>query len=97
MGKIRSPIWEPPPHGPCPNCGGSGEYRGMFHMSPCAHCHGTGYAAEDGETLPLEDLIAMISQRRNEWRQRYQRLLHTPGVREAAEAHAKKQREQSLE
>lgn len=67
----------------------------MFHSSPCAHCHGTGYAAEDGEALPLEDLVAMISQRRNEWRQRYNKLLQTPGVREAAEAHVERQREKA--
>ncbi|GHA85176.1 hypothetical protein [Modicisalibacter luteus] len=64
----------------------------MFHSGPCSHCHGTGYATKDGEALPLEDLIAMISARRNEWRQRYYQLLHTPGVREAAEAHAERQR-----
>lgn len=97
MAKTRSPTWQPPDYGTCPQCGGSGQWRGIFAGSegPCAHCHGTGWAAADGEALPLEDLLAMISRDRDHWRQRHQALIATPGVRQAVEAEQERQRQQA--
>lgn len=95
MRQVSQAEWVPPDHDACPQCDGRGEYRGTFHTSPCAHCHGTGYAAPDGEALPAEDLIAMVSRRRDHWRRAHAQLLRVPGVREAVEQHkARQQAEQ---
>tara|TARA_B100000424_G_scaffold259156_1_gene241757 strand:+ start:406 stop:738 length:333 start_codon:yes stop_codon:yes gene_type:complete len=98
MRQVSQASWEPPAHGPCPQCGGNGIFHGVFHRSPCAHCHGTGYAADDGEALPLEDLIVMISRRRDHWRQAHAQLMKVPGVRQAVEQYqAARQTEQERE
>ncbi len=96
MRQVSQATWEPPAHSQCPQCGGSGTFHGVFHRSPCAHCHGTGYAAEDGEALSLEDLIVMISQRRDHWRRKYTLLMQVPGVQDAMANHAAAQEEQAL-
>lgn len=57
-------------------------------------CDGTGLVGTDGEPLPREDLLAMMRRQRDRLaeqleaaRQHYRKLLHTPGVREALDAH----------
>ncbi|KGA00864.1 hypothetical protein KP05_16760 [Cobetia amphilecti] len=98
MRQVSQSTWQPPAHSPCPQCDGSGTFHGVFHCSPCAHCHGTGYATEDGEALPLEDLIVMISQRRDHWRRKYRLMMQVPGVRQAVEQYqAARQAEQERE
>lgn len=94
MRQISKAEWVPPDYAACPQCNGCGVYRGMFHSSPCAHCHGTGYAAPDGEALPAADLIAMVSRRRDHWRRAHAQLMKVPGVLQALEQyHAKRQTE----
>lgn len=94
MRQVSQARWEPPAHSPCPQCDGSGTFHGVFHSSPCAHCHGTGYAAEDGEALSSEDLIVMVSRRRDHWRRKYDHLMQVPGVIEAISQHQAEQQKQ---
>lgn len=96
MRQVSQARWEPPAHSPCLQCSGSGTFSGVFHTSPCAHCHGTGYAADDGEALPLEDLIIIVSQRRDHWRERYTRAMQVPGVQDALAKHADAQEQQAM-
>ncbi|WP_110685110.1 hypothetical protein [Salinicola aestuarinus] len=101
MAKSRALHWQEPETINCSQCDGSGEFRGMFSSGPCAMCDGTGLVGEDGEPLPREDLLAMMRRQRDRLaeqldgaRQHYQRLLHTPGVRDALAAERARQLEQ---
>jgi|TARA_B100000700_G_scaffold70719_3_gene78607 hypothetical protein len=48
--------------------------------------------------LPLEDLIVMISRRRDHWQQAHAQLMKVPGVRQAVEQYqAARQAEQERE
>lgn len=100
MAKSKPLHWQEPETSDCPQCKGSGEWRGMFGSGPCATCDGTGLVGEDGEPLPREDLLAMMRRQRDRIagqleiaRQHYRQLLHTPGVREALAAEHEKQQE----
>lgn len=102
MAKSKPLHWQEPETVDCPQCNGSGEFRGMFSSGPCAMCDGTGLVGTDGEPLPREDLLAMMRRQRDriagqleEARQHYRKLLHTPGVRDALAAeHERKQERQ---
>jgi len=94
MAKSKPLHWQEPVTETCPQCDGSGEWRGMFSSGPCAGCDGTGVVGEDGEPLPPHEILPVIRRQRDRLQQRldgarqhYQSLLQVPGVREALDAH----------
>ncbi|OLO05236.1 hypothetical protein [Salinicola socius] len=104
MAKSKPLHWQEPTTENCPQCNGSGEFRGMFSSGPCAVCDGTGLVGENGEPLPVEDLLPMLRRQRDRIagqieaaRQHYRQLLHTPGVREALAAEHERQQERQRE
>jgi hypothetical protein len=102
MAKSKPLHWQEPETINCPQCNGSGEWRGMFGSGPCAMCDGTGLVGEDGEALPPHESQPILRRQRDRLaqelegaRQHYRQLLHTPGVREALAAeHERKQERQ---
>lgn len=85
--KTRPLHWQEPATSSCPGCNGSGEWSGMFSSGPCAACDGTGLVGEDGEPLPLQDLLPIMRRQRDRQHGRLKRLWGTPGVPEAVERH----------
>lgn len=45
----------------CPACRGKTVIRGVFHDLACVQCNASGWVAEDGEALPLEELVTQLS------------------------------------
>lgn len=104
MAKSKTLHWEEPETENCPQCNGSGEWRGMFGSGPCAMCDGTGLVGTDGEPLPLGDLLPMLRRQRDRLteqlagaRRHYRELLQIPGVREARAAEQLRAQERQQE
>jgi len=46
----------------CPACRGKAVIRGVFHELACVQCNASGWvAAENGEALPLDELVTQLS------------------------------------